>query len=165
MTPLFCIVALLAASDMAVAYMTSYDQPFDFLCPKGQVLSYLASQHSNYYNDRVWDFACGSVPTSMLNCSKSGYVNEMDQILAFMCPAYAVVTGLESYHENFYEDRRFKFQCCELDMVELNECYMTDFTNKYDETFAYTVPAGYVVASSALTRTALKTGCGNCTSI
>lgn len=72
-------------------------------------------------------------------------MNEFDLLLAYTCPEGSVVTGIESYHNNFYEDRRFKFQCCELDEAEFNECYMSEFTNKYDEKFAYTVPAGYVI--------------------
>ncbi|XP_059171740.1 dermatopontin-like [Physella acuta] len=146
MTSLACIVlALFAATDVTVGYMTSFDQPFDFICPKGQVLSYIASEDNNFYNDRQWDFGCRQVGSSTFNCAKSGYVNDFDLLLAYMCPEGAVVTGIESYHENFYEDRRFKFQCCELDASEFNECYMTEFTNKYDQKFAYTVPAGYVI--------------------
>ncbi|XP_059174005.1 dermatopontin-like [Physella acuta] len=144
MNSLRCVLlSLLAVLGAEAAYLTNYDQPFDFICPSGQALSYIASEDNNFFNDRVWEFRCRKVGATR-NCAKSGYVNEFDLLLAYVCPDDYIVTGVESYSENFFEDRRFKFQCCQLE-AEFRECSVTDFLNKFDEKFAYTVPAGYVI--------------------
>ena len=44
----------------------------------------------------------------------SDYINEFDQPLTFQCPNDGFITGTESVHDNRKEDRRFKFQCCEI---------------------------------------------------
>ena len=42
------------------------------------------------------------------------YVNDWDEVIAFQCPQNGYITGIDSYHDNGHEDRRFKFRCCEL---------------------------------------------------
>lgn len=41
------------------------------------------------------------------------YVNAMDSPIVFQCGS-GVIHGIESYHQDTYEDRRFKFKCCNL---------------------------------------------------
>ena len=41
------------------------------------------------------------------------YVNNWDEVIAFQCPQNGYITGIDSYHDNGPEDRRFKFRCCE----------------------------------------------------
>ena len=45
-------------------------------------------------------------------CSSTGYVNEWDLPMNFMCPANQYIAGVESDHDNGREDRRWKFTCC-----------------------------------------------------
>ena len=40
------------------------------------------------------------------------YVNAFDKPVVYMCPADFFLAGVQSYHENPYEDRRFKYKCC-----------------------------------------------------
>ena len=40
------------------------------------------------------------------------YVNRFDEPVVYMCPPGMYLAGVQSYHANFYEDRRFKYQCC-----------------------------------------------------
>ena len=44
----------------------------------------------------------------------SDYVNEWDQPVTYQCPNDGFITGIDSVHDNRYEDRRFKYQCCEV---------------------------------------------------
>ena len=41
------------------------------------------------------------------------YVNDWDEVIAFQCSHNGYITGIDSYHDNHVEDRRFKFRCCE----------------------------------------------------
>ena len=43
-----------------------------------------------------------------------GDVNVWDAPVHYECPGDGFVTGMGSYHDNDKEDRRFKFQCCEV---------------------------------------------------
>ena len=51
------------------------------------------------------------------NCKYSDYVNDFDQKFKFQCPGKKVLVGTESYHSNKQEDRRFRFECCDLVLV------------------------------------------------
>ena len=42
----------------------------------------------------------------------SDNVNDFDQLLEFQCPNEGFITGINSFHNNDKEDRRFKFKCC-----------------------------------------------------
>jgi len=48
------------------------------------------------------------------NCYSSGYVNHFDYPINFRCPGNKVMVRAESYHTNGTEDRRWKFECCDL---------------------------------------------------
>uniref|UniRef100_A0A8C7D425 Dermatopontin n=1 Tax=Oncorhynchus kisutch TaxID=8019 RepID=A0A8C7D425_ONCKI len=86
--------------------------PLQFNCPSRQSISHIKSQHVNYYEDRVWDFECKDTFVSEPECLWSPYVNDFDQEFSFKCPQNYVLTGVNSYHSNYYEDRRWKFYCC-----------------------------------------------------
>eukprot|EP00666_Eupelagonemidae_sp_cell4sb_P012721 gene12721-21265_t len=44
----------------------------------------------------------------------SGWANSWDGAMNYTCPHNKVMCGLESYHDNRKEDRRFKVKCCSL---------------------------------------------------
>jgi len=48
------------------------------------------------------------------NCQSTNWVNDMDGHLNYKCPANKVLVRAESYHSNGTEDRRWKFECCDL---------------------------------------------------
>ena len=50
----------------------------------------------------------------LLIFSLVGDVNVWDAPVHYECPGDGFVTGMGSYHDNDKEDRRFKFQCCEV---------------------------------------------------
>ena len=44
----------------------------------------------------------------------SDFVNDWDQPVTYQCPNDGFLTGIKSVHNNQFEDRRFKYQCCEV---------------------------------------------------
>ena len=43
----------------------------------------------------------------------SEYVNNWDETFVFQCAMSGYIAGIDSYHGNSVEDRRFKFYCCQ----------------------------------------------------
>ncbi|XP_059141119.1 dermatopontin-like isoform X2 [Physella acuta] len=124
-------------------FLNEYDQPFDFRCPYGSVINYIYSEHHDYFEDRRFEILCRSQKTT--ECAHSGYVNAFDQAVNFICPGDKVMTGIESYHDNHYEDRRFNFQCCKIPDKKLSNCYMTAEVNTWDGPMTLQVPDGHVI--------------------
>lgn len=42
----------------------------------------------------------------------SGYVNNFDALVLYTCPTGGYLNGVFSVHDNYTEDRRYKFRCC-----------------------------------------------------
>ncbi|XP_025109656.1 dermatopontin-like [Pomacea canaliculata] len=127
------------------AYVNEYDQPFTFKCPASRVLSSIASVNHNYYEDRIWDFGCTIHPleASITDCEwTSTYANEFKEAMVFQCTGEGFITGVESYHDNRYEDRRFKFQCCQSPRTVVHSCYFTTWTNNFDGNQNFSLPKG-----------------------
>ncbi|XP_059141118.1 dermatopontin-like isoform X1 [Physella acuta] len=124
-------------------FLNEYDQPFDFRCPYGSVINYIYSEHHDYFEDRRFEILCRSQKTT--ECAHSGYVNAFDQPVNFICPGDKVMTGIESYHDNFYEDRRFSFQCCRVSRKKLCNCYMTNDVNTWDMPMTLRVGFGQAI--------------------
>ncbi|XP_059159174.1 dermatopontin-like [Physella acuta] len=140
----FLALAVAMATRSMGGYVNEWDQPFDFKCPLGQAISYVSSVHNNHYEDRRWEFHCRSVGSTGA-CEDSGYVNEFDQQLTYVCPLNKAITGVASYHDNHYEDRRFRFQCCSVNDRNLTGCYITGDVNTWDGKLTLFVPDGKVV--------------------
>ncbi|XP_059143416.1 dermatopontin-like [Physella acuta] len=134
------------ASSVSGMFINDWDKSFDFKCPAGQAVSYIASEHNNFYEDRRWEFACRDVGATE-QCVDSGYVNEFDLPVAFTCPGTSVLTGVSSYNDNHYEDRRFRFQCCSVPRGAPGDCHVTAELNKFDEKLTLQVPEGQVIRS------------------
>jgi len=112
-TPASCEISHSGTSASSQNFANDWDQPFTFECPTNQAISSLYSVHDNRMEDRRWKFACAQlVGGSLTSCSWSGYTdwdatwtigNEGD-----------VITGVDSYHDNGKEDRRYKIKTCKL---------------------------------------------------
>ncbi|KAH9492207.1 hypothetical protein Btru_026558 [Bulinus truncatus] len=129
---------------VSAGYINDWDQPFNFRCPDGQVISYISSVHDNRREDRRWEFLCRTV-ASTYSCTDSGYVNNFDEPLVFTCPGDKVMIGVHGYHSNRHEDRRFGFHCCDLLNRRPRDCYTTDYVNNWDGKLTLAVPEGRVV--------------------
>ncbi|XP_059154328.1 dermatopontin-like [Physella acuta] len=141
---LSALLVVAIATVETFAYVNDWDQPFDFRCPSGQAISYISSIHSNRHEDRRWEFLCRSVGATH-SCEDSGYVNDFDQALAYTCPGDKVMTGVASYHNNRHEDRRFRFQCCNISGKTPRNCYVTGDVNTWDGKLTLNVAEGSVV--------------------
>jgi len=127
----------------------AYDLPHFIQCPTGQGLYRLRSAHRNDYEDRYFDYACRVVTADPVTCTWTGYVNAFDEPISFMCPKNQYLAGVQSYHRNGYEDRRFSFQCCASSQLKSQECFLTGFWNNYDQYIDYTAPIGWIFAGTA----------------
>ncbi|CAG5128367.1 unnamed protein product [Candidula unifasciata] len=128
-------------------WMTEYDQHFKIECPDQQIIKSLESQHDNKYEDRVWNMIC-ALATNEIRigaCEWSGYVNNYDELLEYQCADERIIAGIESIHENAYEDRKYSFKCCVPEGVVAHSCEITPYVNDYDKLFNYRVPDGFAI--------------------
>merc|ERR1712224_859634 len=78
----------------------------------GFYLSAIGSSHSDRYEDRVFKVVRSRIPTtSDYNRGWTGYLNNLGGTFTYSCPTDMAVAGLYSYHDNRYEDRRWKVAC------------------------------------------------------
>ncbi|KAK3795191.1 hypothetical protein RRG08_056254 [Elysia crispata] len=147
------IVALMILPVLIVGqgFHSDWDQPFLFECPLGQTLKNIFSVHDNRREDRRWRFGCANGPGGSLvgECFWTGYVNGWDAPMNFVCPVNHVISGLQSYHDNGKEDRRFKFKCCHHAGYITYSCSLTGYINSWDGVLNYNVPSGHILAGVA----------------
>jgi len=98
----------------ALAWQNNWDRPHRLECGSGQYITRIQSYHHNHYEDRRWHASCSRAAgvRADKSCRWSGWVNGWDAMLSFTCGAGQVITGMNSYHDNGREDRRFQFKCC-----------------------------------------------------
>ena len=106
-----------------VTSISEYDSVFNLKCDKNKAIRGVWSEHSNEKEDRIFQFTCTTVEmndgsgiqeTRLDNCESTNYQNNYDGPIDYKCPLGSVLTGIESMHDNNFEDRRFKFRCCEV---------------------------------------------------
>ncbi|CAG0886670.1 unnamed protein product [Darwinula stevensoni] len=129
-------------------WANEFDEPFHFACPFNESIIRIESLHDSSFEDRIWEFTCGPVKTGYDTCGQSGFINDYDEPLTYMCPTNGIIAGVASEHENFYEDRRFDFKCCHLEGVCWSDCYLTPYVNDYDEPMDYSVDPGYYITGA-----------------
>ncbi|XP_059156038.1 dermatopontin-like [Physella acuta] len=143
----FCVTLLTFMTLQCHAWMTEFDQHFKIECPAQQFVKTLESIHDNGKEDRVWNFGCHILPHSahVSGCEWSGYKNNYDELLEFQCPNDGVITGVESIHDNHFEDRKWSFKCCNPIGYVTHACEFTPYVNQYDQMLTYRVPDGMVL--------------------
>jgi len=101
---------------------TDYDGGFWIECEDDKVLIGLHSYHDNGREDREWRFECQKLEkTTTVDCVwDTNYRNDWDAYFEETCPEGKIIHGLHSYHDNGREDRRWKFQCCQLSIENTN---------------------------------------------
>ncbi|XP_078077305.1 hemagglutinin/amebocyte aggregation factor-like [Mustelus asterias] len=131
-------------------WVNEFDDKVLFTCPTFNTIVSVSSQHHSYHEDRLWDFKCKSTFNALPACAWTNYVNTMDEEFSFTCPFDSIVTGVEAYHSNYYEDRRWKFYCCRVKNSCNKNCFWTDYLNLFDDYFSWVVPnATYLVGASS----------------
>jgi len=126
------LLFLAALLGVAASWDTSWDKEFTYTCPSNQHLYRIKSKHDNGKEDRVWSFYCrnsGAVKTS--GCSWTNYLNSMDNVVNYKCPSNKILTGINSYHSNGPEDRRWKARCCDA-ATPLSGCSWSGYWNNWD---------------------------------
>ncbi|KAM8974368.1 hemagglutinin/amebocyte aggregation factor-like isoform 1-T1 [Pelodytes ibericus] len=148
---LLSLASVLAAPEgklNAERWVNGYDQPLYFQCPNHQSISLILSQHDNNKEDRIWDFSCKNTFSRAGNCAWSGYVNNLDQELDYTCPFGSVLGGMESYHDNSKEDRRWKYLCCQGEVPVTRNCKWSGYVNEFDGYLRWDAPTNqYLVGA------------------
>ncbi|XP_016299501.1 hemagglutinin/amebocyte aggregation factor-like [Sinocyclocheilus anshuiensis] len=93
-------------------YINNFDQTFTFECKPQYALAGMSSHHDNYYEDRMWRFYCCESKCISGNCQWTSYVNYFDEYIYWTVPPHSFLVGADSYHQNFQEDRRWKYKYC-----------------------------------------------------
>ena len=97
---------------------TNYDQYFKVSCNDFEHLSgFVDSLWSGYHKDRNFTFECrrGFVTTKcQWSNENGGFVNNLDGDLKYECPSEHLISGVESLHLDWFEDRMWNFKCCQV---------------------------------------------------
>ncbi|XP_053318099.1 hemagglutinin/amebocyte aggregation factor-like [Spea bombifrons] len=124
-------------------WVNSYDQPLFFQCQNHQSINLIISIHDNGKEDRMWDFGCQNTFSRPGTCSWTNYVNNFDEQIAFTCPFGSVLSGMDSYHDNGKEDRRWKFLCCQGEVPVTRNCKWSDYVNEFDQYLRWDAPVNH----------------------
>ncbi|GFR61561.1 hemagglutinin/amebocyte aggregation factor [Elysia marginata] len=143
LTLLLSLAVVLSVTWADDQFDNAWDGPLNFECPAGEFISSVYSVHNNQREDRRWRLGCSAAPYGaiMPKCSwTEDYVNSWDEPISFMCPTDYAVAGIQSYHDNRFEDRRMKFKCCKPLAYKTLSCTLTPYLNEFDGELNYTVP-------------------------
>ncbi|XP_067906789.1 hemagglutinin/amebocyte aggregation factor-like isoform X2 [Heterodontus francisci] len=131
-------------------WVNEFDGKLFYTCPTSDTIASISSQHHSYYEDRLWDFQCKTTFSELPTCAWTNYVNNFDEEFTFTCPFSSIISGMESYHHNKHEDRRWKFYCCRVNNVCNENCFWTNYLNLFDDYFSWKVPdSTYLVGVSS----------------
>ena len=111
-----------------------------FLCGSLKALNSMSSRHDNGPEDRQYALACREVTDSnypFAYCYWSGYVNSYQKTFDFSCAENFVMVGMQSTHDNGFEDRVWNYRCCYADAYYTKSCEATSYLNDFDQTFSF----------------------------
>merc|ERR1712025_900323 len=90
-----------------------------------------------------WQVICGKHAPYMaatVSCYWTGFLNNWEEPLLFNCPNDRVITGMQSYHNNGKEDRRFRVRCCGVSGKKAYNCQWSSYANNWEQAMDYSVP-------------------------
>ncbi|XP_059153704.1 dermatopontin-like [Physella acuta] len=97
-------------------YANDFDEPLLYKCPSGKVLTGIKSDYDSRSKDRRYSFQCCKVRRSNpSDCKLSDWQNNFGEKLRYMVPDGWGIRGVYSFHKNKEEDRRWRFEACDLD--------------------------------------------------
>ena len=127
-------------------YQNRYDGHLSASCYGSSGMYRISSVYSRKHKDRVWNWECRHIGGGFPNCHKAyNYVNDFDQPMFFMCGKDQYIGGVESYHSNKREDRRWKFTCCSIPSHSTKSCRLTGFVNHFQANFNFVAGANEVI--------------------
>jgi len=123
-------------------YVNGWDNYFQSTLETNRLFTGIASVHDNDKEDRRFRVHWAQLYDG-LKCTNrrwSGYRNNWDQQLDYKCGGNSAISGLQSYHDNGKEDRRFNIQCCDLSNNgewRISDIYKTGYVNEFDKQVNY----------------------------
>ncbi|XP_020908584.1 hemagglutinin/amebocyte aggregation factor [Exaiptasia diaphana] len=124
-------------------WKNDFDGHLKFKCSPGEAIRKVQSIYSSCARDRVFKFGCASnrYTKKMKKCDWSQHwINDWDKPIVFMCPNHGFMAGIESYHDSYYEDRRFKFYCCHSYWHHVHFCKTSSYVNNWRSEINFWVP-------------------------
>lgn len=128
------------------SYHNEWDDRLYRVCEVGYGMYHVESRHDNYREDRVWRWECRQVfQNRHQTCSWTPYVNQFDKLILFMCGRNEYLRGVESYHSNHHEDRRWRFYCCHSNGYITKSCEITGYVNNWDDPLHFQARHGKII--------------------
>jgi len=145
---LFLLLSVFISTLTKCYWINGWDAGLAFHCPirdnKHGAIKRIESYHSNHHEDRRWHFECSYDVQRAGHCHWTGWLNGWDAELRYNCPNNGYIAGLNSYHDNHREDRRWRVLCC-VAIPGLEDCKWTGYINGWDAHMNYNVPSGRVI--------------------
>jgi len=143
---LFVVCAVIASA--RGGWQNGWDEDHKLVCKHDHEASRIISEHDNWNEDRKWEWSCRKTPllSGFIACKWHNNVNSLDETLNFKCPNHGVITGTKSYHNDFWQDRVFSYECCRGTPTNAKSCTTVDcstsgYINSWDARMDYSVPA------------------------
>jgi len=100
-------------------YINDYDKEIRDYCNengKDGVIVGFNSVHNNKKEDRRWKIKCCQMSAGTQekkNCAWTSYINDWDKYMNYNVPLGKAIHGIQSFHNNKKEDRRWQLYLCE----------------------------------------------------
>ena len=135
--------------DVQQNWQNERDRTLKVECENRKAFYRVRSEHSNSREDRRWEWSCRTMAKSNFDDTYwTDYVNDWDKVFFFSCKANYIMCGVESYHKNDAEDRRWKFKCCSAKSHFTRNCELSDYANDFDRTMDYDVGGSKVITAA-----------------
>jgi len=132
-------------------WVNSLDGYLQFQPGYCDVITGLYSVHDNSKEDRRWKFAYGNTLREGSSIARSGHYcypakswswwkNPFDGVLNFNCPKNTLLHAISSFHDNRYEDRKWRFKCCLARGYSVEQLQWTGYLNDWDGELSYSCP-------------------------
>ena len=129
-----------------------WDKPQYCRCPPGERLSTFKSKHDNGKEDRKWSLACSALTADRpFDADADVYESSESNWDSFHSwwgmASNSFLVGMESYHSNKKEDRRYTFFHTRSDDWVLSEC-TSKWVNGWDEDINVVLDSNKVIAGN-----------------
>jgi len=104
--------------------------------------------HHNGYEDRLFKVYHKRIGTTQIGGTGSGWtgwVNNMDAQFTYSCPNNMAIVGMQSYHHNGYEDRRWRIRCARFHGITIRKLGWPGWQTQWDRPFALHCPGNQVL--------------------
>ena len=124
-----------------------YAQRLYRVCNDGHGMYGIITVHDKLREDRRWNWQCRKLvqQNSSQSCYWSRDVNDYNRDISFTCCDNEYLCGVDSYHNNSHDDRKWSFYCCGASGITTHNCYMTGYQNRLDGDLDFQAPLGSVI--------------------